>query len=204
MVEHRSAYRKWLADNSSTYYTSFEILQHGDAYIELLEACPSESHEELHRREGELIREHDCVNKVIPGRTSQEYYRDNTERLKQYRLDNAEHTKQYYQDNAEHLKQYGKQYRQDNAERIKQRNKQNYRDNVELLKQRMKKYQRDNVERIKQLKCKKIMCSYCDYTLNYGNKSRHIKSTNHINNYKASWLECFGEPFEGPIPMEDY
>jgi hypothetical protein len=111
--KHRTCYRLWVADNSKTYYTSFEILKHGDAYIELLELVPCSCKAELHRREGELIRANTCVNKRIAGRSQKQYYQDNAEhykqRMKQYNQDNKEYIKQYYQDNADHIKQHAKQ-----------------------------------------------------------------------------------------------
>lgn len=56
-----------------------QILQYNDAYIELLENFKCETREELHKREGELIRQYkdQCVNNFIAGRTSKEYYEDN-------------------------------------------------------------------------------------------------------------------------------
>ena len=117
MGEHRRKYRLWVADNSKKYVTSYEILKHGDAYIELLELVPCSCRAELCRREGELMRANNCVNKLIAGRSQ----------------------KQYNQDNAEHIKQYRKQYRQDNAEHFKQRKKQYYQDNTEHFKQQKSK-----------------------------------------------------------------
>ena len=78
--------------------SSREIMQFADAYIELIEMFPCANKIQLHRREGELIRTMDCVNKMTPGRTR------------------AETNKQYREDNREKLlepqKQYSKQYRQ--------------------------------------------------------------------------------------------
>jgi hypothetical protein len=77
--------------------SSREIMQFADAYIELIEMFPCANKIELHRREGEVIRITDCVNKTMPGRTR------------------AETNKQYREDNRgkilEQQKQYSKQYR---------------------------------------------------------------------------------------------
>lgn len=65
---HVSAYKTHL--NGHGYYmTSYEILKHGDAYIELLEDFACENKEQLLKREGELIRAHQdvVVNKLVPG-----------------------------------------------------------------------------------------------------------------------------------------
>ena len=46
--------------------------------IELVELFSYNSQEELHKREGEFIRENECVNKFIPGRSKVEYAREHT------------------------------------------------------------------------------------------------------------------------------
>ena len=73
---HKSDYKKWIRTGNK-YMTSFEIMKYDDAYIELLEdyPCPSKTH--LNRREGRFIRNMDCVNKFVAGRTRCEYYQDN-------------------------------------------------------------------------------------------------------------------------------
>ena len=58
---------------------SKEIIDLGEAYIELLENFSCNSKEELNKREGELIREHknNVVNKIVAGRTKKQYKQDN-------------------------------------------------------------------------------------------------------------------------------
>jgi hypothetical protein len=81
IAKHRYDYNHYL-EGKRAYTTSFDILKHGDAYIELIELYPCTARCELFKREGELIREMDCVNKHIPGRTDAEYYQDNKEKWK--------------------------------------------------------------------------------------------------------------------------
>ena len=59
--------------------SSKEILKYDDAYIEWIEDFPCNSKKELHRREGQLQREHKnlCVNVLIAGRTYSEWVADN-------------------------------------------------------------------------------------------------------------------------------
>ena len=66
--KHRSNYKEYL-NNHNNYISSFEILQHTDHYIELLELYPCNTKDELRRREGELIKQFrsDLVNICIPG-----------------------------------------------------------------------------------------------------------------------------------------
>jgi len=110
---HKRDYKRYLAGKYD-YVTSFKILEYGDAYIELLEDYPCESKTELEHREAELIRELDCVNKNIPGRTQKEWYQDN-----KYKID--EYKKQYYQDNRDKRIEQTKQYTLDNKEKIYQK-----------------------------------------------------------------------------------
>ena len=64
---HRTAYKTYLKGKGNNT-SSIQILEHDDAFIELLELYPSGSKAELHKREGEIIRSTDCVNKRIAGR----------------------------------------------------------------------------------------------------------------------------------------
>jgi tagatose-1,6-bisphosphate aldolase len=76
---------------------SKEIINYGDAYIELLELYPCNNKDELNKREGELIRDHkdQCCNRNIPFRTKKEYYQDNYNKIKEYRNLNKEKNKEY-------------------------------------------------------------------------------------------------------------
>ena len=117
MSAHRTAYKKYIINND-IYVTSYDILKYDDAYIELIELYPCYSKEELHRREGQIIRATNCVNKCIPGR-------DRTEYDKQYYQDNKEQImlqkKQYYVQNKEQKYTYNKQYYDQNKEMINQK-----------------------------------------------------------------------------------
>lgn len=98
LSKHRTNYRSHL-NGKYHFVTSFFIIEHEDAYIELLELYPCNSKMELERREGELIRLHNCVNRCIAGRTSQQYRDDNIEKIKEY-------NKNYKIENAEKIKEY--------------------------------------------------------------------------------------------------
>ena len=78
--QHKYKYKYYL--NGKYHYTSsFEIVKYDDAYIELYEYYPCNNKVELLKREGELIRKLDCVNKQIAGRSNKEkckeYYKTN-------------------------------------------------------------------------------------------------------------------------------
>ena len=91
--EHKSNFKYWKTGKRA-YTTSFKIIEFDDAYIELLENYACADKNELNRREGELIRSTDCVNKCVPGRTSKQRYEDNKDKI-------SEQMKQQYQQNKE-------------------------------------------------------------------------------------------------------
>ena len=85
---HKSHYRRYLKTQRNKL-SSFEIFERyglENCKIELIEEYPCESRRELSDREGEHIKENDCVNKNVAGRTSLEWYHDNKERLKEKRI----------------------------------------------------------------------------------------------------------------------
>lgn len=107
---HKRDFTRW-KNGCKSYCTSCKILEIGDAYIELIEYYPCETRAELNRREGEVQREIECVNKYVAGRTQKEWFQANKEHISKYRA-------QYRQANKEQLSKYGAQYRQANKERI--------------------------------------------------------------------------------------
>jgi hypothetical protein len=138
LAGHKRKYKLWLENKVLTNYSSYRIFEKDiDAYIELVELYPCNSKIELHRKEGEIIRANVCVNKLIAGRTREEWKKDNKEQIKQYYQDNkqqiAERNKQYRQDNKEIYNDYYKQYYQDNKEEILEHNKQYRQNNKEQL-----------------------------------------------------------------------
>lgn len=83
MATHRSNHRMCLA---GTYHrvTSFDILQHPDAKIILVENFPCDSKEQLNARERHWIETTpNCVNKCHPGRTGAEYRAANKDVINQ-------------------------------------------------------------------------------------------------------------------------
>ena len=83
MVEHRAAYERWKAGKCGKV-TSFDIFEkYGikNCRIVLIENYPCESKDELTSREAHYIRTVVCVNKAIPGRTDEQYYQDNKEKI---------------------------------------------------------------------------------------------------------------------------
>jgi adenylate kinase family enzyme len=103
MDVHRSQYKRW-KDGKFNNITSFLIFDEcglENCFIELLEAKECKSKDELHQLEGKYIRELECVNKIIAGRTKKEYHADHKEIISEYQ-------KQYHEVNKEKLSEYRK------------------------------------------------------------------------------------------------
>jgi hypothetical protein len=104
-------------NNNNRKCTSSLILACEDYKMELIEEYSCNNKQQLYNKEGEYIKNNECVNKVINGRTRIEY-------AKEYRIKNREkrneYNKQYIENNKEQNKEYHKQYRIDNKEQIKE------------------------------------------------------------------------------------
>ena len=183
---HKSKYNNWIND-LHRYVSSFELFKYDDVYYELIECFPCNSKEELHKREGEIIREtENCVNKRIAGRTKKQYREDNREvikeKKKQYREDNREMVllkkKQYYENNKNVILSQQKEHRDENPEHYKLKSKKYREDNKEVIKERFKKYCEDNKEKLKEMKAVKYTCE-CGVTSIKYNKPRHERSKKH-------------------------
>jgi len=122
-------------------------------YIELYENYPCNLNTELIRREGEVMREIDTLNKYIAGGTRGEYRIENADKIKQsnkiscrknadkyafkdkeYSIKNADKRKEYRLKNADKRKEDSKQYCLKNADKLKEDRKQ-YRLKMKLEKQ---------------------------------------------------------------------
>jgi len=160
LAGHRRDYNSWVDGKKISYKTSYQIMKYDDAYIELIEECPCNDKNELNRREGQMIREMNCVNKRIEGRTR----------------------KEYRQDNKEKIKEQSKQYRKDNKEKYNENSRKYYEENKEKFKIHNKKYKKQNKERVKKINSKwgkkKFTCECGSIITNYS-KSRHFKTIKH-------------------------
>ena len=93
-------------DNNNPLYQGFR--DHGveNFYIELVEKFPCNDKDELRKKEGEYIRLlKPSMNKIIAGRTQQEYYVDNKEHFLQKAKDWRENNKEYQAQKEEESQQ---------------------------------------------------------------------------------------------------
>jgi hypothetical protein len=134
--------------------------KYDDVRIELIECVPCDNKEELTRKEGEYIRNLDCVNRKIAGRTqkesNKEWCENNKEKIKEYK-------KEYYKEYYEKIKEQKKEYRENNKEKINEYHKE---------------YRENNKEKIKEYHEKKITCE-CGRTFRIDSKVRHERSKVH-------------------------
>ena len=91
LAEHKCAHTRHIK-NLANKTASFEIIEQGNYRMELIELCPCNSKDELHAREGHFIRTIDCANKVVAGRSQQEYRQTHKEEITKYLQDNKEKT----------------------------------------------------------------------------------------------------------------
>ena len=77
-----------------------KIISKMDWEMVLVENYPCDSRKDLELREGTYIRENPCVNRYIPGRTNDEYYEDNYEKIlsyqKEYRKEGTAKIRYYW------------------------------------------------------------------------------------------------------------
>jgi len=169
------------------YRVSFIILENEHYDIELIEYCPCKTKLELCRREGELQREMECVNKQIAGRTKKEYLEDNKEII-------AKQHKNYYEDNKEIIKEknrewkkknegYQQKYYKENEKELKEKSKIYREKNKEPIAIKCKKYKKKNKEKIKEYEKEilkiRVICE-CGQDIMKKTKARHIKTEKHI------------------------
>eukprot|EP01050_Picozoa_sp_SAG11_P031786 SAG11_NODE_10028_length_861_cov_30.934383_2_plen_208_part_00 len=145
LVLHKCNYQRYIQKKSTSYYTSFKILENNDYDIILLESVICDNKDELHKRERYYIETFDCVNKCIPGRTKQERYQIDKDNV-------LKHQKEYYKNNKERIQESKKIYQQNNKENIKKYMEKYVEDNKEKLQKQSKVYQCKNRGKIRQYK----------------------------------------------------
>ena len=145
LAKHKANHKAYNNDNTKNYCSSYLVLDCEDYKIELLEDYACNNRGQLCKKEGEYIKNNECINKQIAGRTKQEYRNDNADKLK-------ETYKQYYIDNVDKMKEKAKEYYTNNKETINE-----YRENCkekikEYNKEYKKQYNINNADKIKEYK----------------------------------------------------
>ena len=124
IAQHRCHYKNWKIGktNCITVFKLFDKFGIDGCRITLIENYPCTSKEELNAREAHWIKELDCVNKYIPGRSEKEWYQDNKEiqheKQKVYRETNKDKMKEKRKTlNIQILCECGKEYSLSNKTR---------------------------------------------------------------------------------------
>lgn len=174
---------------------SKEIIGAGSPKIELLEAYPCKSREELLEKEQYYIdlNKDICINKIGARHDKEEYYKKymTEEKKKEAR----ERANKFYKDNKEHVLETIKKYREENKEEIKTKHKEYYEKNKEEIYKKSKEHKATKADEIKEymkeyhLKNKEkatarantiIKCE-CGLDIKKGYRSEHIKTKKHID-----------------------
>ena len=115
----------------------------------------------LKKREAHYIRNFECINQVIPGRTEKEY------------------RKEYHEKNREQIKERKKEYHQKNREQIKEKKKEWCEKNREQIKEKKKRYFQENKEKITDKRKKEPFTCDCGSVVRKSDKSRHNRTKKH-------------------------
>ena len=121
MARHRQKYKQFL-NNPKQFISSYDLFnEYGveNCKIELIEYYKCDTLQELRRREGEHIKNNECVNKCVAGRTDKEYYEDNKDKI-------LEQTTEYQKQNKDRIKKQDKEYYVSNKDKINEKRRERY------------------------------------------------------------------------------
>ena len=155
LAKHKSNYKDYLNKKDYSYFmTSYNVLENGNCNIVLMENYPCSSNDELTSRERYYIENYECVNKIIPSRSHEEYKQLNREWYKNY------------------MKGYNKKYREENHDKIIKQSREHYYANKEkILEQHKEEHKKNNT---------KIVC-ICGANLLKRSLKIHLTSKKHVN-----------------------
>jgi len=162
--KHKNHY-KLHQEGKQNYLTSFDIVEKGNDWdIELVE--DNIEKEQLLTREGFYIKNNECVNKRIAGRTKKEYYEDNEEKMKAYKSqwtkDNRERINEKYQENKTKINEKRRVHMSGEGMKLKK-------------KAQDAKYRTENKAKIDAKKKAKLPCPTCSKLITASNLKRHMK-----------------------------
>ena len=159
MARHRSKFKVFLKSGEG-YISSCDLFnEYGveNCKIELIQYYKCDTLQELRKREGEHIKNTECVNKLVAGRTQKEYNEDNKvklqEKAKEYHEANKdkinEHKREYYKINKDKIHEHKKEYREQNRDKINEKAKEYREQNKDKIKDLKKQWYENNKEKIK-------------------------------------------------------
>lgn len=170
-------------------------------HIEMLKSqlnskIPGRSHKEYRTDNIDKIKAHKKMyyieNAEKINEKSKIYRTENIEKIRQqekeYYIENSDDIKKkrrlYRSENLEKVRQQEKEYWKKNPEKKKARDAKYYADNAEKISEKGKEYRAKNADKIKERHSTLFHCDICDADIQTVNKSRHFRTTKHINNTK--------------------
>ena len=193
MARHREHYKAHVNGCSRKHERSMMLFDEfgiDNCKILLIKDFPCSSRAELEREEGREIQNNidKCVNKNVVGRTRQEYYNDNHERLLQNK-------KEHRLNNIEQYKEKDKKYSENNKEKISERRKKQYEQNKEEINGKNRaNYQKNKDKYLAQQK-QPYHCK-CGAICVWNVKARHFRTQKHQDWLKQQEPEQEEEPVE--------
>jgi len=132
-----------------------------------------------------------CINPITLKEEKQKQKHDWYEEKKDFILQKAkqnyeenkeqkiEYQKQYAQENKEHIKNYQDEYREKNKEKLAEQKKEYREAHKEEASVKQKQWREANKEKLKEQRGQILLCD-CGMNYTHNNKSRHLKTKNHL------------------------
>lgn len=166
LLSHRWSYTRYL-NGTFAYLTAYEILKYVDVKIELLFEGEFNTKREMHRLEGEYIKNtENCINRCIMGFRKEylnKYKQTHQDQIKEYREKNKDkqnaYNKEYYilnkdkikahlEKNKDQIKEKAKEYREKNIDKIKEKEKEYREKNIDTINEKKREHYRKNIDKI--------------------------------------------------------
>ena len=166
MAKHR--YNARNSTENSLMYDEMRRLGIANFFIELMEETPCQNIEQLRAIEGKYIRKFGTLNKVIAGRTHEEWCDENREyKNKMDRI--------YHQNHKEQNRENNKKWRENNKEYKKQKAEEYEQKNKEIIKEKKARYYLKVREKLSE----EVVCEICGTTGQKRTIKQHERSKQH-------------------------
>lgn len=190
MMTHRSIYTLFKNGGITAKPSAcdiFDIYGLENCKIELVELFPCNSKEELRKKEGEYIKNNECINKHVAGRSQKDYKNDNREHIN---MKKREWQSKHKERINEGRRIKNKQFRVENPDLAKERDHMDYlnRKDYHTVKNREwkalhqsevknynNKYYHMNKDKLNQ----KHECPICNGSYSYRHRTEHDQSRKH-------------------------
>jgi hypothetical protein len=131
MATHKGDYARWKNDKRGKVmiFDLFDKYGSNNCDIILIENYVASSKDDLFSREKHFIQSLACINKYIPGRTLEEYKKENKnmlnekERLRNLTMERTTYMKERYENDREHKLEQARMRYQERKEEIKEKGK---------------------------------------------------------------------------------